>query len=68
MIYFICFYKFKKGTFTEKLRAGASGIAGFYTATGVGTLVETGGLPIKYIKGTLIPEIISAPKEVNMII
>ncbi len=28
------------GTFIEKLRAGGAGIAGFYTPTGVGTIVE----------------------------
>lgn len=30
------------GTFIEKLRAGGAGIAGFYTPTGVGTVVEAG--------------------------
>lgn len=30
------------GTFIEKLRAGAAGLAGFYTPTGVGTVVELG--------------------------
>jgi 3-oxoacid CoA-transferase subunit A len=30
------------GTFIEKLRAGGAGIAGFYTPTGVGTIVEMG--------------------------
>ena len=30
------------GTFTEKLRAGAAGIGGFYTPTGVGTSVAEG--------------------------
>lgn len=30
------------GTFIEKLRAGAAGLAGFYTPTGVGTVVEGG--------------------------
>jgi len=30
------------GTFIEKMRAGGAGIAGFYTPTGVGTLVEEG--------------------------
>jgi 3-oxoacid CoA-transferase A subunit len=33
---------FPMGTFTEKLRAGGAGIAGFYTPTGVGTVVERG--------------------------
>lgn len=31
-----------QGTFAERIRAGGSGVAGFYTPTGVGTLVETG--------------------------
>jgi 3-oxoadipate CoA-transferase alpha subunit len=30
------------GTFVEKLRAGGAGIAGFYTPTGAGTVVEIG--------------------------
>jgi len=30
------------GTFIEKLRAGAAGLAGFYTPTGAGTVVERG--------------------------
>ena len=30
------------GTFTEKLRAAGAGLAGFYTPTGVGTVVERG--------------------------
>jgi len=34
-----------QGTLAERLRAGGFGIAGFYTRTGVGTLVEEGGLP-----------------------
>jgi len=31
-----------QGTFSERIRAGGAGIAGFYTPTGVGTLVEQG--------------------------
>jgi len=30
------------GTFIEKLRAGGAGLAGFYTPTGIGTVVERG--------------------------
>lgn len=30
------------GTFAERIRAGGSGIGGFYTRTGVGTIVEEG--------------------------
>ncbi len=36
------------GTLAEKLRAGGSGIAAFYTQTGVGTQVAEGGLPRRY--------------------
>lgn len=35
-----------QGTLAEKLRAGGAGIAGFYTRTGVGTVVAEGGLPL----------------------
>jgi len=31
-----------QGTFAERIRAGGAGIAGFYTPTGVGTIVEEG--------------------------
>ena len=34
-----------QGTLAEKLRAGGSGIAAFFTTTGVGTQVAEGGLP-----------------------
>ncbi|RYV50953.1 CoA transferase subunit A [Pengzhenrongella frigida] len=37
-----------QGTLAEKLRAGGSGIAAFWTQTGVGTLVAEGGLPLRY--------------------
>ena len=37
-----------QGTLAEKLRAGGSGIAAFYTRTGVGTQVAEGGLPQRY--------------------
>ena len=37
-----------QGTLAEKLRAGGSGIAAFYTRTGVGTQVQEGGLPQRY--------------------
>ena len=33
---------YPQGTLAEKLRAGGSGIAGFYTRVGVGTVVENG--------------------------
>jgi len=37
-----------QGTLAEKLRAGGAGIPAFYTATGVGTYIEHGGMPIKH--------------------
>jgi len=37
-----------QGTLAEKLRAGGSGIAAFFTQTGVGTQVADGGLPRRY--------------------
>jgi 3-oxoacid CoA-transferase subunit A len=37
-----------QGTLAERLRAGGSGIPGFYTPAGVGTLVADGGLPWRY--------------------
>ena len=32
----------------EKCRAGGAGIPAFFTATGVDTIIEKGGFPIKY--------------------
>jgi 3-oxoacid CoA-transferase subunit A len=37
-----------QGTLAERMRAGGSGIAAFYTRTGVGTQVAQGGLPWKH--------------------
>ena len=37
-----------QGTLAEKLRAGGSGIAAFFTPTGVGTQIADGGLPLRY--------------------
>ncbi len=37
-----------QGTLAERLRAGGSGILAFFTPTGVGTLIESGGLPWRY--------------------
>jgi len=46
------------------MRSGGAGIPAFYTPAGVGTLVETGGIPIKFKKGTKEIEIFSEQKEV----
>ena len=53
-----------QGTLAEKLRAGGSGIAAFFTQTGVGTQVAEGGLPTRYAPdGTI--AVASPPKEVR---
>jgi 3-oxoacid CoA-transferase subunit A len=54
-----------QGTLAERMRAGGSGIPGFYTATGVGTQVAEGGLPWKYDDaGNVI--VSSPPKETKI--
>jgi 3-oxoacid CoA-transferase subunit A len=53
-----------QGTLAEKLRAGGSGIAAFFTQTGVGTQVADGGLPRRY-DGSGGVAIASPPKDVR---
>ena len=53
-----------QGTLAEKLRAGGSGIAAFYTQTGVGTQVAEGGLPRRY-DGSGGVSVASPPKDVR---
>lgn len=53
-----------QGTLAEKLRAGGSGIAAFYTQTGVGTQVAEGGLPQRYAPDGSVAEA-SRPKDVR---
>lgn len=36
------------GTLAERMRAAGAGIPAFYTHTGVGTLVQKGGMPMRY--------------------
>ena len=55
-----------QGTLAERIRAAGAGIPGFYTPTGYGTLIHTGGEPIKY-NGNGEVEIYSDPKEVYML-
>jgi 3-oxoacid CoA-transferase subunit A len=53
-----------QGTLAERLRAGGSGIAAFYTRTGVGTAVAAGGLPWRYaVDGSV--AVSSPPKPVE---
>ena len=37
-----------QGTLAERLRAGGSGLGGFYTPTGVGTILADGGFVVRY--------------------
>jgi len=53
-----------QGTLAERMRAGGAGIPGFYTATGVGTVVADGGMPIKYAADGSV-ELASERKEVR---
>lgn len=53
-----------QGTLAEKLRAGGSGIAAFFTTTGVGTQVAEGGLPRRY-KADGSVDVASEQKEVR---
>ena len=46
------------------MRSGGLGIPAFYTPTGVGTFVEYGHVPVKYIQGSAVPIETSKPKEV----
>ncbi len=53
-----------QGTLAERLRAGGAGIPAFFTPTAFGTLIHTGGAPIKYARGGGgAVEIASAPRE-----
>ena len=49
----------------EKFRAGGAGIPGYYTRTGVGTVLEHGGFPICYESDGKAVKISSAPREVK---
>src|SRR3954467_641687 len=53
-----------QGTLAERMRAGGAGRPAFYTATGVGTVVADGGMPIKYAADGSV-ELASEPKEVR---
>jgi 3-oxoacid CoA-transferase subunit A len=53
-----------QGTLAERLRAGGSGIPGFYTPTGVGTDVADGGLTWRYRENGE-SAVTSPPKEIR---
>lgn len=52
-----------QGTLAERMRAGGSGIAAFYTRTGVGTQVAEGGMPWRYDADGRV-RVASPPKQV----
>ncbi|KAI8865542.1 3-oxoacid CoA-transferase, partial [Ramicandelaber brevisporus] len=53
-----------QGSLAERVRAGGAGIPLFLTATGYGTMIHTGGVPIKYSQGKQGEvEIASTPRE-----
>lgn len=54
-----------QGSLAERLRAGGSGIAAFYTPAGVGTLVADGGLPWRYAADGSVA-VASPAKEVRL--
>ena len=55
-----------QGTLAERLRAGGSGLGGFYTPTGASTLLAAGGLPTRYDRSGSVLEVQPA-KEVRTI-
>ncbi len=56
-----------QGTLAERIRAGGAGIPAFFTATGVGTAVSEGGLPLRYNKDGSVA-VLSPKKEVRKLI
>lgn len=56
-----------QGTLAERIRAGGAGIPAFYTATGVGTAVSEGGLPLRYNADGSVA-VLSPKKEVRTLI
>lgn len=54
-----------QGTLAERMRCGGAGVPAFYTPTGVGTMIEEGGLPWRYgADGDVL--VASAPKETRV--
>lgn len=48
---------FPMGTLAEKTRSGGFGIPAFYSAVGIGTYHEEGGVPMKYSKDGVITDV-----------
>ncbi|XP_004679500.1 PREDICTED: succinyl-CoA:3-ketoacid coenzyme A transferase 2, mitochondrial [Condylura cristata] len=53
-----------QGTLAERIRAGGAGVPAFYTRTGYGTLVQEGGVPIRYYRDGH-HAILSNPREIR---
>ncbi|MGR0219972.1 CoA transferase subunit A [Agromyces sp. ZXT2-6] len=53
-----------QGTLAERMRAGGVGIPAFYTATGAGTAVSDGGMPLRYAPDGSVA-LTSEPKEMR---
>jgi 3-oxoacid CoA-transferase subunit A len=53
-----------QGTLAERMRAGGVGIPAFYTATGAGTAVSDGGMPLRYAPDGSVA-LTSEPKELR---
>lgn len=56
-----------QGTLAERIRAGGAGIPAFYTATGVGTAVSEGGLPLRFNRDGSIA-VKSTQKETRLLV
>ncbi|KAI6208723.1 Succinyl-CoA:3-ketoacid-coenzyme A transferase [Aphelenchoides besseyi] len=57
-----------QGTLAERIRAGGAGVPAFFTPTGSGTLIQIGGVPIRYSReksGEI--ELASSAKETRKI-
>ena len=56
-----------QGTLAERIRAGGAGIPAFFTATGVGTAVSEGGLPLRYRADGSV-DVLSPKKETRLLV
>lgn len=54
-----------QGSLAERMRSGGAGIPAFYTTAGVGTQIQTGGLPQRYNPDGTVAEV-SEPRETRV--
>lgn len=57
-----------QGNLAERIRAGGAGIPAFFTPTGVGTVIQEGGFPIKVSKDPNSPPIIASKARESRVI